>query len=51
MNQHGFIGYEELLAEIKTLRARIAELEHQHKDEVFANKLLLATIEELKNAL
>lgn len=42
-------GYDNLLEEIKRLQARIAELEHQHRNDECANLMLLAEIERLKN--
>lgn len=39
-----------LIEEITALKARIAELEHQHRNDECANRLLLDAIERIKNA-
>ena len=40
--------YENLLVEIRKLKERIAELEHLHKNDDCANRMLLGEIERLK---
>ena len=50
MNQHGFVSYEELIAEISRLQLLVDHLEHQHLNDEFANKFLLEKIERIENA-
>ena len=51
MSQHGFISYEELIEKIDKLQQLVDQLEHQHKNDDLAARMLLAEIERMKNAL